>query len=197
MGSWHPLSPLYLLGALLRLHARVHAFPPLLGLAEVADPSAGAPCWCLTPTNHPRPGPGSPLGRGVHVPRNVVTQALDPAPLTAPLPTGDISPLPCLPCLPYTSGWQRRGCGGCGGGGAGRSAGLSWLSELERMSRQAQGSLAATQLPEGQTLWGCLSPSLLCLPSPHQPRPHPLRRIWGPLLLLTKEPSAAGLLAVF
>ena len=60
------------------------------------------------------------------------------------------------------------------------------------MSMQAQSSLAATQLPEGQTLWGSFSPSLLCLPCRHQPLPHPLRRIWGPLLLLTKGPVQLG-----
>ena len=45
-------------------------------------------------------------------------------------------------------------------------------SELERMSRQAQGSLAATQLPEGQTVGMLFSfPSLPAQPPPTSASP--------------------------
>lgn len=167
VGSWHPLSHLHLLGALLQLHARVHRFPPLLELAEVADSSAGAPRWCLTPPRSPRPAlPRVSTGRRCPRAKERGDTGTGPAPLAAPLPTLTLPRcLACHVCHTQVDGKGQRG-------GKKRWATRSWSSELERMSRQVQGSLAATQLPKSQTLWILFSfPPLPAQPPPTSASP--------------------------
>lgn len=93
------------------VHARVHAFPPLLGLAALANPSAGAPSWCLTPMNPP---PRVSTGQRCPHAKECGDGGTGPAIPSSSHCTSahwGHSSLPCLPCLPYTRGWQRPGQG--------------------------------------------------------------------------------------